>query len=147
MFIFNWDSEFFKIFTWLRKSKNVVKSNKLFSDDFDELVRWLDNENEFLWDTFKWKLNRKLSKLWMRLIIRWALIKIKKFWIIYTNSFFVNCLKYVMNAVKLTNTDSVNWWRSKITWFRVEWSINQSVENKNVNLMFINFFKFKEIAF
>ena len=124
IFAFNWDFEFFKIFAQLRKSKKIVDSDKLFSDDFSKLVRWLDNENEFSWDISKQRLNKKLSRLWMSSITEWVFVEFKNLWIILTNSFSVNCLRYVANAVKLINTDSVNWWRSIMTWFRVRWSIS-----------------------
>ena len=146
IFAFNWDSEFFKVFAWLRKSKRIVDSNESFSDDFDELVRWLDNENEFSWDVSEQRLNRKLSRLWMNLIIEQIFVEFKNLWIILTSSFFVNCLKYTVNAVKLTNADFVNQWRFIMIWFRVRQSINQSAENENVNLTLNDFFKFKETA-
>ena len=56
-------------------------------------------------------------------------------------------MRYAVNAVKLINADSVNQWRSIITWFRVEQSINQSAENENVNLTFDDFSEFKETVF
>ena len=34
-----------------------------------------------------------------------------------------------------------------MTWFRVEWSISQSAENENVNLISDDFSEFKEIVF
>ena len=48
IFAFNWDSEFFKIFAQSEKSKEVVEYCRLFSDDFSELVKLLDDEDEFL---------------------------------------------------------------------------------------------------
>ena len=108
IFAFNWNSEFFKVFVQLRKFKRVIDSDESFSDDFNELMRWFDNENEFLWDISEQKLNKKLSKLWTSSITEQIFVEFKSFWIILTNSFSVNHLRYAVNAVKLINADSVN---------------------------------------
>ena len=124
IFAFNWDSEFFKVFVWLKEFKRIIDSDKLFSDDFNELVKWLDNENEFLWDISEWKLNKKLSKLWTNSITEQIFVKFKNFWIILTDSFSVNHSKYTANVVKLINAGSVNQWKFIITWFKIRQLIN-----------------------
>ena len=94
IFAFNWNSEFFKVFAQSEKFKRIVDSDELFSDDFSELVRWLDNKDEFSWDVSEQKLNRKLSRLWMSSIIEQVFVEFKNFWIILINSFFVNHSKW-----------------------------------------------------
>ena len=134
--IFNLDSDFE---ISVVNDKKTADTCNLIEIEKSEKEKNICSDSDFNW-------NNELLRLCCNFTVDFDLTDLKNFLITWIESFFVNCLRYAVNAVKLTNTDSVNQWKSRMTWFKIEQSINQFVREKSMNMTFNDFFKFKKTA-